>query len=585
MQTATMATAAGIVLGTAGYMSPEQVRGEQVDHRTDIFALGCMLFELIAGQRAFAGATGADLVSAILTEHPQPLCRVRAWRFGGALGIVARCLEKGPEQRFQSARDLGFALGTVPTGALRPAKVVDPVADDRPSVAVLPFVNLSANPEQEYFCDGMAEEIINALAQVQGLRVVARTSAFAFKGKNEDIREIGGALDVSTVVEGSVRKAGERLRITAQLIDVRDGSHLWSERFDRRLEDVFEIQDQIALAVVENLEVRLLGRERAAVVRRPTDNLEAYETYLKAWYHWNQLTKESYQKSREYFEEAIRIDPEFAAPYIGLAVTYLSQSYWAELSPEQALAVALPLGEKALQLDDTLPEAHAFRANVQFFEHKFDLSEENHRKALALGPNIAAVHGQFAAQLLVLGRNAEAIEQIRLAQRLEPLSPTWNAWTYSWMAMAGLHDEGLAGLEAAVATHPLHWMPRHFLSVQYGLDGRLDEAKREGEQAVELSGGSSNAMTQLACISYVQGDTTRGDDLFELLRKRADATYVPSTFLAWIHLSRGEADEALDQLREAVRNLDAWLAFHRLMSPAYHPGDPRIDALLEEVGL
>jgi serine/threonine-protein kinase len=585
MQTETMATAAGIVVGTAGYMSPEQLRGERVDHRTDIFALGCVVFEMLAGRRAFTGKTEADVVSAILTHVPPALAESVSGVPPELSAIVARCLEKRPEQRFQSARDLGFALGSVTPGPSSSREEPGPTADDRSSVAVLPFANLSADPEQEYFCDGMAEEIINALAQVRGLRVIARTSAFAFKGKNEDIREIGSALDVATIVEGSVRKAGERLRITAQLIDVRDGSHLWSERFDRRMEDVFEIQDEIALAVVENLEVTLLGRERAAVVRRPTDNLEAYEAYLKGWYQWYLLTQESYLKSRECFEEAIRIDPNFAAAYVGMAVTYLSQSYWAELSPKQSIAVALPLAMRALELDDSLPEVHLFFANIRSFERKWQSAEESHQRARELGPNIAEVHGQHAALLLVLRQFDRAIEEIRLAQRLDPLSPTWNAWTYSWLAMAGLHDEGLAGLEGVAAAHPSHWMPRHFLSVQYGLDGRFDEARAQAEKAVELSGGISNALTQLACTCYVQGDTDRGDELFEKLRLRAEATYVPPTFIAWIHLTRGEVDQALRQLETAVGGLDPWLSFHRVMRPPSAPDDPRIEALLEEVGL
>ena len=328
-------------------MSPEQVRGERLDHRTDIFARGCVLFEMLAGRRAFTGDTEADVVSAILTHVPPPLAESVSGVPSELSAIVERCLEKRPEMRFQSARDLGFSLGTMFSGSAERRPEAHSLEDERPSVAVLPFANLSADPEQEYFCDGMAEEIINALAQVGGLRVVARTSAFAFKGKNEDIRQIGSALDVATVVEGSVRKAGQRLRITAQLIDAQDGSHLWSDRFDRSLEDVFEIQDEIALAVVENLEVTLLGRERAAVVRRPTDNLEAYEAYLKGWYQWYLLTQESYLKSRESFEEAIRIDPNFAAAYVGMAVTYLSQSYWAELSPKQSIACLLYTSDAA----------------------------------------------------------------------------------------------------------------------------------------------------------------------------------------------------------------------------------------------
>jgi serine/threonine-protein kinase len=500
-------------------------------------------------------------------------------------GIVERCLEKNPQQRFQSARDLAFALQSLPATAAPSLEDKSRGADDRPSVAVLPFANLSADPEQEFFCDGMAEEIINALAQVQGLRVVARTSAFSFKGKQVDIREIGSRLDVGAIVEGSVRKAGERLRITAQLIDVRDGSHLWSERFDRHLEDVFEIQDEIALAVVEKLEVKLLGKERAAVVKRPTADLDAYEAYLKAWYHWNELTPEGYLRSRECFEEAIRIDPDFVGAYVGLSIWYLSQSWWAELSTEDAMAAAMPLGERALRLDDSSPEAHLFLANARFFERKWAMSEKSFLKAVELAPNAAEVHGGYAALLLVRRRFDEALAEVRLAQKLDPLSPTWNTWTCSWIALAGKREEGTVALESVAAKHPNHWLPHHFLSVLYALASRLEEAKAEGERAVELSGGISATVTQLACLCYQLNDMTRANELFDKLRQRARASYVPPTFLAWIHLARGETDDALELLQEAARGKDPWLNFHRFQSPAPHLEDPRFDSLLEGLGL
>jgi TolB-like protein/tetratricopeptide (TPR) repeat protein len=583
--TASMATAAGVVMGTVGYMSPEQVRGEKVDHRTDIFALGSVLFELLAGRRAFPGATAADVISAVLTRGPPTIADSVAHVSSELSAIVERCMEKRPELRFQSARDLAFSLGTLAAGAVDPRKLRKGSDDERPSVAVLPFANLSADPEQEYFCDGMAEEILNALAQVRGLRVVARTSAFAFKGETRDIREIGSALDVAAIVEGSVRKAGDRLRITAQLIDTRDGSHLWSERFDRTLEDVFAIQDEIALAIVEILQVELLGREREAVVRRPTESLDAYQNVLKGWFHWNQLTEHGYTRSLECFQEAIRIDPSFANAYVGLATATLSQCWWGELAPEDGLAAARPLVSRALELDDTIPEVHSFRAMIHVFERKWEAAEEAHLRAIELGPNIAEVHGQWAAQLLIAHRFDECLAEIRLTQKLDPLSPNWNAWTSSWTMLAGNHDEGLQGLKTVAAMHPQHWMPHNLLSFHYGLEGRIEEARDEAEKSVELSGQHSSAVTQLACVCYLQGETGRGAEMFDLLRKRARATYVPPTFFAWIHLARGETDEAVGELERGFRGLDPWLTFHRHMAPANAADDPRIDAVIERIGL
>jgi len=601
-------TIAGTILGTVGYMAPEQVRGEPADERSDIFAFGCVLYELLSGRRAFGGKTGVQVLAAILSEAPRPLAESELAAPAALSGIVERCLEKNPRQRFQSTNDLGFALRSLltpepaaapgtsgregrgadhqPAAANHDAAAAEHLSgDDPPSVAVLPFANLSADPEQEYFCDGMAEEIINALAQVAGVRVVARTSAFAFKGQAADIREIGGKLDVGTVLEGSVRKVGDRLRITAQLIDVADGYHLWSERFDRRLEDVFEIQDEISLAIVEKLEVQLLGKERAAVIKRPTEDMDAYNACLKAWFHWNELTPEGYVRSREYFEEATRIDPDYAKAYAGLAVWHLSQSWWGELSPQDAIAAAMPLVQRVLRLDDTIPDAHGSLGIIRgLFERQWEVAEKSLMKAVELGPNAAEPHGNYGLFLLVRGRTDEALAEVRLAQKLDPLSPNWSTWTCSWLAFAGERDEGMAGLENVAAMHPHHWMPHHYLGFMYAEASRLEDARAAAEKAVELSGGVSVTIAQLACVCYLLGDTRHGDEHFELLQERAHASYVPPTFLAWVHLARGETDDALVQLQEAARGNDGWLCFHRLESAAFHPGDPRIDALLEGLG-
>jgi serine/threonine-protein kinase len=575
-------------MGTVGYMAPEQVRGEPADHRTDIFALGCVLYEMLTASRAFERETTAEIMTAILREEPRSFIDSGVDIAPGVEKALLRCLEKNPERRFQSAIDLAFALESLPAVPSDGAKVVarqDPTIETRPSVAVLPFANLSADPEQDYFCDGMAEEVINALAQVQGLRVIARTSAFAFKGKHEDVRQIGSALDVSAIVEGSVRKAGDRLRITAQLVDTRDGSHLWSERFDRSLEDVFSIQDEIALAIVENLQVELLGREQAAVVRRPTENLDAYQIFLKAWFHWNQLTKEGYARSLECFQEAIRLDPSFASAYIGLATATLSQCWWGDLAPVDGLAAARPLVSRALELDETIAELHSFQAMIRVFERDWEAAEEDHLRAIELGPSIAEVHGQWAAQLLMMQRFEECLAEIRLTQKLDPLSPTWNAWTASWTVLAGNHDEGLQCLEAVAAMHPHHWMPHNFLSFHYGLDSRFAEARDEAEKAVELSGHHSSAVTQLACVCFLQNARERGDQLLEMLEQRSRSGYVPPTFLAWVRLARGDPDEAVEQLERGVRGLDPWLALHRFMAPPNSPDDPRVKAVLEGIGL
>jgi TolB-like protein/Flp pilus assembly protein TadD len=585
LPTASLGTTPGTMLGTVGYMAPEQVRGEVADPRSDIFALGCVMFEMVGGRSPFRRDTPADTMSAILKEHPGDLAALGSAVPQELERIVARCLEKRPEQRFQSAQDLAFALRQLQsTGDV--TKKSEPPSEERPSIAVLPFANLSADPEQEYFCDGMAEEIINALTRIEGLRVVARTSSFAFKGTAEDIREIGRELSVDKVLEGSVRKAGDRLRITAQLINVADGYHLWSERYDRQLEDVFAIQDEIATSVVDRLEVDLTGRKRAVMSRRYTDNLDAYNLYLKGLHHWGRLTPEGYRHSMECYQEAIRLDPDFAPAYVGMAIWHVSQSYWADLMSEDVVPQAIAYAEKALEIDTTLHDAHTVIGSAQaIVQWDWQAGERNMLRSIEMAPNVAWAHQNLGAMYLVTRRFEEAIVHVRTGMRLDPLSVTANAWGNAWLAHAGLYEEGVAALEELTATEPEQWMPHHQLSDVYMLLGdRVENAFVEAEKAYELSGGVTSTLTQLALLSYLTGRSNQGDELFDELLGRSPEAYVRPTFRARIHLARGEIDEGVRCAEQAVDEHDPWIVFHRFYQTVL-PTDPRIDAMLDQVGV
>jgi len=576
------ATQPGMMMGTVAYMSPEQIRGQEVDHRADIFAFGCVLYEMLRGERPFAGSTAADTLAAILSRDPRPLAD-RQREVPAALELVVlRCLEKRPDERFDTARDVAFALRAV-AQPQEPRSTADRLRPSRqpPSIAVLPPVNLSADPEQEYFCDGIAEEIINALARVEGLRVVARTSSFAFKDRAQDIREIGRSLDVSAVLEGSVRKAGDRLRVTAQLISVADGYHLWSERFDRRLEDVFAIQDEIALAIVENLKVKLLSGEKASMVRRRAYNLEAYDTYLKALFEWNRMTPEGFARCRGLFREAIRLDPEFAPAYAQLADSATSPTWWADQPPAEALAQAIPLAEQALALDPTMAHAHSVLGYSRaFFERDRFAGERSLRRAVELAPNDALAQTYLALFLMAQGDGEEAVARARLALRLDPVSPALHVWAGTILFFSGEPAEGLRTLEEQVARTPEFWMPHYFLSTGLGTGGRLVEAQVEAERAVELSGGSSVALSLLVCLCHLLGERERSDSLFERLLRRAETGYVAPMFLAWAHLARRETDQALRRAEEALVAKDPWVTVHRLYSPAILPAEPQVGALI-----
>jgi TolB-like protein/Flp pilus assembly protein TadD len=583
-------TQPGALLGTIGYMSPEQASGLPADARSDIFAFGATLYEMLSGRRAFAGATQADALSAILKEDPEPLAQSVVNMPPQLDRLIGHCLEKRQEDRFASARDLAFALEQVvsaqPAGRGMTPGRTGTAADGRPAIAVLPFSNLSADPEQEYFCDGMAEEILNALAHVQGLRVMARTSSFAFKGRAEDVREIGARLDVAALLEGSVRKSGDRLRITAQLINVADGSHLWSERYDRRMEDVFAIQEEIALAIVEKLRVHLLGRERDAIGRRHTDDIEAYSAYLRGQFYWNTFTPDGFARSRESFEAAIRIDPSYAPALIGLGMWYVSQAFWADHPSEVAWLKASSLIQRALLCDPEAGLAHTVLGNLQgFFERRWEAAEESLRRGVLYDPCQAPAHFSLATLLVAQRRWDEVTQEARISLRLDPLSAPNTAWSGFWLTLAGHHDEGRAELERIAAMDPNHWLPHFGLGLQAAGRGRFEEALSEAEKAVTFSGGASMAVMLNACVSLTVGDEQRAVELLDELRDRARRGHVAPTRFAWLADAQRDIEAAVGWLERAAAERDPMLCFYRTVPTTLLSGDPRIDAVLARFGL
>ena len=355
-QTLTLETAAGQMVGTLAYMSPEQADGKKVDARADVFSYGAVLYQMITGRRAFHGSSPFGTLLAIVREQPRSIRDLVPEAPPELEQIVVRCLRKDPDQRFDNMAEVKRALERIGHGEKSEAA---------PSVAVLPFANLSADKENEYFSDGLAEEIINALAHVPGLRVAARMSSFAFRGKEVDVRKAGEVLSVSAIVEGSVRRAGNRIRVTAQLISVADGYNLWSERYDREMADIFDIQDEMAQAIVESLKVKLVG-PRKPLVKRYTDNIEAYRLYLEGRYHHlYRLTPESMSKAEASYKRAIALDPEYAPAYVGLADLYVSLALAALAEPNLVLPKAKAAVGRALQLDNTLAEAHSCLGQIR----------------------------------------------------------------------------------------------------------------------------------------------------------------------------------------------------------------------------
>jgi serine/threonine-protein kinase len=503
------------------------------------------------------------------------------------VSIVDKALAKDPDDRYENAEAMRADL-TATMDSFR-SETVGKQNDDIeniPSIAVLPFVNMSPDPENAYFGDGLAEELISALTQIEGLRVAARTSAFRFRGEEVDIREIGQKLNVNTVLEGSVRKAGNKLRITAQLINIEDGYHLWSDRYDREMEDIFAIQDEIAGAIVKQLEVKLGRRKSGSIVKQYTDNLEAYSTYLKAQHHLFTLTPEGWQRSFELYEKAVELDPSFALPHVSLSQIYQSQCFWADVAPNDAMPRSRDAAERALELDENLAIAHNVLAVIHWsYDWDWVTAEREFKRAFELDPRGAFNYINHSLFLAARGCHDEAVAEARLAHRLDPLSSVIAAWETIPLAAAGLYDESIESLQNAIEMDPKHWQTYLHLGSAYLFASEVNKAVDACEKAVSLSGGASITISQLAATYYLAGRPAGGKELLATLIDRSKHMYIAPNFFARIHTARGDTDQVVKHMENAVGERDPWLVINNLAPPQIRPSGPEIDALLAQVGL
>ncbi len=551
-------TQAGMAVGTPAYMSPEQASGEgELDGRTDIYSLGCVLFEMLTGSAPFTGST---MQAVIMKRFTDPVPSVRA---SGAFvsaeleQVVTKSMAREPADRFQSADQVAQALGSprviTPPNA---TPLATPTVTARTSIAVLPFANMSADPENEYFTDGMAEEIISALTKLQSLQVASRTSAFAFKGKNLDIRTIGEQLGVSTVLEGSVRKGGKKLRITAQLISVKDGYQLWSERYDRELEDIFEIQDEISASIVKALRVVLSDDEKRNLGRAPTDNVIAYEFYLRGRQYFHLWRKREIEYARRMFERAAEVDPEYALAYAGIAdcCSFL-YIYWD--GSKGNLERADSASRRAIELDPLRAETHTSRGMALAFAQRFAEARTSFETALKLDPLLYEAHYFYGRALMQQGQIRASIDRFREASRLRPEDYNSAVFLGTALEAVGDHEDAREAFEMGL---------------------------KRVEQHVELHPDDARALVLGAQCLYEAGQTERSLDWS---RRALEIDPEDSGILyntACIQAVQGNYDEALKILDQAVRfgfGMREWIENDPDFAPVR--GDPRFKAILEKL--
>jgi TolB-like protein/lipoprotein NlpI len=573
-------TRIGSTVGTLAYMSPEQAQGIELDRRSDIFSFGVVLYEMITGQLPFKGEHEAAIIYSVLNEAPEPLGRYRANIPEGLQRIIDKILEKDREKRYQQIDELRADLKRLSraTGS--------PIKRQLPSIAVLPFTDLSADKEQEYFCDGMAEEIINALTQVEGLRVVARTSAFSFRGKEIDIREIGRKLNVETVMEGSVRKAGNRVRITAQLVNVADGYHLWSERYDREMQDIFAVQDEISLTIVDKLKVKLLKEEKAKLVKRYTDNPEAYSLYLKGRYFWYRRYEGGLQKGIECFQQAIDQDPLYALAYAGIADCYNQFGLWGFLDPKKAYPKAKVACAKALQIDDTLAEAYASQGWIKmFYDWDWAEAEKAYKQAIELSPNYATVHYYYGLYDVV-GRGIEAFAEAKKAVELDPLCLVHNAVLGFILYLRRQFDDAIEQLQKTLEMDSNFAVTCLFLGLSYMGKKRWEEAITFLKKITSIWQGNPFPIGFLGFAYGMSGQKDKAISMLDQLSTLSQQKYVSSFYRALIYTGLDQKDQAFEQLEKAYDERESWMACLKA-APFMDTlrSDPRYEVLLRKMGL
>ena len=581
-------TSPGALVGTLLYMSPEQLRGDPVSNTSDIFSFGIVIWEMLGGAHPFLRNSPVEIASAILNEalpsFPQPVMQPPApWN-----AILSKMLAKHPSARYATAQELLDDLANLSgAGTSFPGNGAAP-ARSGSSIAVLPLVNLSGSPETDYFGDGLAEELISMLMGVDGLRVAARTSSFRFRETGIDVRDVGRKLKVSSILEGSVRKSGNKLRITVMLVNVADGFCLWSATYDREMSDIFAIQDEISQAIVAGLRVTLRGAADAPIAPRPTSNPDAYNLYLQGRFFWNKRTALDLQKGIACFKQATDRDPQFAAALAGLADCYATQAIYGLQAPTKVIPLAREAALKALATSDRLAEAHASLGCIRaVYDWDWQGAEKEFQRAVEISPRYGTAHHWYATNcLLPLRRFDQARAELQVACDLEPLSLVIRTTVGLQFLLERHHDEAIEALRKVMALDENFGMAHFFLGQVYLEKQMFTEAVAELEMAASLAGYSSEAIAVLGVAYAAAGKKKETLRQLKELEQRFRTGYVSPLLFTHLLLAQGEKDQALRYLKQAreIRACDLiWLNVRPAFDGLRH--EPGFVEICREVGL
>lgn len=605
----------GIVVGTIGYMSPEQVRMEPLDGRTDIFSFGCVLYEMLTGDRPFGRRSAGETFAAILKEDP-PGLRTRGKGVPPALDrIVRRCLEKDLARRYPSARDLAADLKASSAKPGR-ASISLPRLLDRPrvktyvtiaglfavallavlflytrrapirSLAVLPFANSGGDPNIDYLCDGITEELINNLSRLPGVKVMSRASVFRYKGRNADPRAIGSDLRVPAIVTGAVTQHGDDLAVSAELVDTHDSSQIWGQQYNRRLSDLSSIQEQISTAISEQLSLRLTGEQKLQLAKRQTDNPEAYQSYLKGRYYWNKRSQEGFVKAIEHFRLAIDADPAYGRAYAGLADCYALQGNFGLLAPRECMPKAEAAARKAIEIDEGLAEAHASLGGIRnWYDWDWPGAEKEFKRAIELNPNYATAHHWYSLYLTEMARHEEAVAEIRRAQELDPLSLVISAGVGWALYGARQYDRAIEQFRKTIEMEPAFQLSHEYLGDTLDASGNLSAAVSEYEKSVALAPHSPIALSSLGRAYARAGRIEDARRILAELEQPPSTGYAPPYYPALIYMGLGDNDRVFELLEKSADERSQRMVYLKI-EPKLDGvrSDPRFSQLLRRVG-